>query len=172
MPDWTREFYYYRVSLVDDRGNQTGVVPGGRFGKLPGLAWLGRCAGELAGTLRRQTGSGFRHTNVTHVSYTCHTHVIHMSNTCHIHAIHMECTWSTHCFRSCSVTLGRSRSWMVLATGGVIHQAIVSLLCCTFTFFQGFYHALPKTVFASYSQNYHCRYSTGWKIHLLEKFGG
>ena len=94
--------------------------------------WLGRCAGK------RAAGSGIQ------MSHTCHTHVIHMSNTCHIHAIHMECTWSTHCFWSCSVTLGHSRSWMLLATGGVIHQAIVSLLCCTFTFFQGFCHALPK----------------------------
>ena len=136
MPDWTREFYYYRVSLVDDRGKQTGVVPGGRFGKPPGLAWLGRCAGELAGTLRRQAGSGSRHTHC-HVLYTCQT-------ACQTHVIHMPYTWSTHCFRSCSVTLGHSRSWMLLATGGVIHQAIVSLLCCTFTFFQGFCHALPK----------------------------
>ena len=29
---------------------------------------------------------------------------------------------------------------------------------------------LIQAMFASYSQNYHCRYSTGWKIHLLEKF--
>ena len=26
-----------------------------------------------------------------------------------------------------------------------------------------------KTVFASYSQNYHCRYSTGWKITSFGK---
>ena len=95
MPDWTREFYYYRVSLVDDRGKQTGVVPGGRFGKPPGLAWLGRCAGELAGTLRRQTGSGPRHTH-GHMLYTCQTacqtHIKHMSYTCHTHGIHMEYT--------------------------------------------------------------------------------
>ena len=88
MPDWTQEFYYYRVSLVDDRGKQTGVVPGGRFGKPPGLAWLGRCAGELAGTLRRKTGSGSRHTH-GHMLYTCQT-------ACQTHVIHMPYTWNTH----------------------------------------------------------------------------
>ena len=97
--------------------------------------WLGRCAGK------RAAGPGI------HMA-TCYTpvkpHVKHMSYTCLTHAIHMEYTWSTHCFRPCSVTLGHSRSWMLLATGGVIRQAIVSLLCCTFTCLQGFYHALPK----------------------------
>ena len=43
----------------------------------------------------------------------------------------MEYTRNTHCILPCSVTLCHSRSWMLLATGGVIHQAIVSLLCCT-----------------------------------------
>ena len=28
MPGWTREFYYYRVNFVDDRGKRTCVVPG------------------------------------------------------------------------------------------------------------------------------------------------
>ena len=97
--------------------------------------WLGRCAGK------RAAGPGI------HMA-TCYTpvkpHVKHMSNTRHTHAVHMEYTWSTHCFRSCSVTLGHSRSWMLLATGDVIHQAVESLLCCTFTFLQGFYGALPK----------------------------
>ena len=139
-----------------------------RLSALPGwdaaqANWLGRCAGK------RAAGPGI------HMA-TCYTpvkpHVKHMSNTCHTHAIHMEYTWSTHCFRSCSVTLGHSRSWMLLATGGVIHQAVVSSLCCTFTCVQGFYHALQKTLFTSYSPNYHCRYSTEWQIQLSEEFGG
>ena len=36
--DQNREFYYYRVSFVDDRCKQTGAVPGGRFGMPLDLA--------------------------------------------------------------------------------------------------------------------------------------
>ena len=110
MPDWTREFYYYRVSLVDDRGKQTGVVPGGRFGTPLGLAWLGCCAGELAGTLRRQTGSGSRHTH-GHMFYTCQT-------ACQTHVKHMPYAWNTHGVHiafghalSRSVILGHGCCW-------------------------------------------------------------
>ena len=106
MPDWTREFYYYRVSLVDDRGNQTGVVPGGRFGKLPGLAWLGRCAGELAGTLRRQTGSRSRHTH-GHMLYTCQT-------ACQTNDKHMSYTWNTHGIHMEYIVFGHAVSRSVI----------------------------------------------------------
>ena len=33
-PDENREYYYYRVSFMDDRCRQTDVVPGVRFGRL------------------------------------------------------------------------------------------------------------------------------------------
>ena len=114
-----------------------------RLSALPGwdvaqANWLGRCAGK------RAAGPGIHGIHMATCYAPVNPHVEHMSNTCHTHAIHMEDTWGTHCFRSCSVTLCHSRSWVLLATGGVIHQAIVSLLCCTFTCLQGFYHALPN----------------------------
>ena len=82
------------------------------------------------------------HTHGMHMAYIWRTHGIHMA--C-LYGIHMEYTWNTQCIRSCSVMLCHSRSWMLLATGIVIHQAIVSLLRCTSTFVQGFFHALTKT---------------------------
>ena len=37
-PDETLEYYYYRVSFMDDRCKQTGVVPGVHFGQPLGHA--------------------------------------------------------------------------------------------------------------------------------------
>ena len=117
MPGWARESYYYRISLAGDRGKQTGVVSGGRFGTPLGLACLGRCAGELAGTLRKRTGSGSRHTHA-HMSYTC-------QNACQTHVIHMPYTWNTH---GAHIVFGHALSRSVILGHGCFWQRVVEPL--------------------------------------------
>ena len=92
---------------------------------------------------------------------TCQTHAKHMSNTCHTHFIHMEYTLY-------SVMLCHALSFSVMDVVG--HWDCNSPGDCKFIVMQvyicpGFYGALPKKHCShSYSANYTCRCSIGWKM--------
>ena len=101
--------------------------------------------------------------NGIHMEYPRNTHGI--NHTWNTPGSFMEYTWSKHRIRSCSVMLCRSLSWMLLATGIVISQAIVCVLCCTLDICPGVISCADKNkLFSPHDPNYQCKSFSRWKI--------